>query len=176
MAPDRARGALGSINNPRLTTPKPYIQVAPDRVRGALGSININNLRLTTPKPCIQVAPDRVRGALGSINQLVICIGIVAALVVNVMVPAESWRSMFLLATVPAAALGLGAPACKPSSLACSNLYFRQLLLPLCGDLPGRAFVEARPWAQSLWGLSMNSIQPYLQHQRVSHCLDAQAC
>ena len=58
-----------------------------------------------------QVAPDRVRGALGSINQLVICIGIVAALVVNVMVPAASWRSMFMLATVPAAALGLGAPA-----------------------------------------------------------------
>ena len=55
-----------------------------------------------------QVAPSRVRGALGSINQLVICIGIVAALVANVTIPATSWRSLFLLATAPAAALGLG--------------------------------------------------------------------
>ncbi len=58
-----------------------------------------------------QVAPSRVRGALGSINQLVICVGIVAALVANVCVPAASWRSMFMLAVAPAAALGLGAPA-----------------------------------------------------------------
>ena len=62
-----------------------------------------------------------MRGALGSINQLVICIGIVAALVVNVMVPAESWRSMFMLATVPAAALGLGAPACTLFSVTCGK-------------------------------------------------------
>ncbi len=50
-----------------------------------------------------------MRGALGSINQLVICVGIVAALVVNVCIPAASWRSMFMLAIAPAAALGLGA-------------------------------------------------------------------
>jgi MFS family permease len=57
-----------------------------------------------------QIAPTRVRGSLGSINQLVICIGIVAALVVNVVLPATSWRSMFYLATIPGLLLALGAP------------------------------------------------------------------
>jgi MFS family permease len=50
-----------------------------------------------------------VRGSLGSINQLVICIGIVAALVVNVVIPATSWRTMFYLATIPGFLLALGA-------------------------------------------------------------------
>ena len=85
------------------------------------------------PEPRAQVAPDRVRGALGSINQLVICIGIVAALVVNVMVPAEAWRSMFLLATVPAAALGLGATACQLASTTCLWLHVCRVLV-LCGN------------------------------------------
>jgi hypothetical protein len=76
-------------------------------------------IRLTLYPDDRQVAPSRVRGALGSINQLVICIGIVAALVANVTVPAARWRSLFLLATAPAAALGLGAPGVQrnPSSL-----------------------------------------------------------
>ena len=56
----------------------------------------------------MQIAPSRVRGALGSINQLVICIGIVLALVVNVVLPATSWRTMFYLASLPALLLGLG--------------------------------------------------------------------
>ncbi|KAK9796344.1 hypothetical protein WJX73_010696 [Symbiochloris irregularis] len=55
-----------------------------------------------------EVAPTNVRGALGSVNQLVICIGILAALVVNVALPATSWRTMFALAIIPAAVLGLG--------------------------------------------------------------------
>ena len=55
-----------------------------------------------------QVAPTEVRGLLGSVNQLVICIGILAALVVNVALPATSWRTMFALASIPAAILGLG--------------------------------------------------------------------
>ena len=56
-----------------------------------------------------QIAPTRVRGSLGSINQLVICIGIVAALVVNVVLPATSWRTMFYLAALPGLLLALGA-------------------------------------------------------------------
>ena len=56
----------------------------------------------------MQVAPTHVRGLLGSVNQLVICIGILAALVVNVALPASSWRTMFALATIPAVMLGLG--------------------------------------------------------------------
>ena len=56
----------------------------------------------------MQIAPSRVRGTLGSINQLVICIGIVSALIVNFVLPATSWRTMFYLAGLPAILLGLG--------------------------------------------------------------------
>ena len=56
----------------------------------------------------MQVWPTHLRGALGSVNQLLICVGILAALVVNVVLPAASWRSMFWLAAIPAALLGLG--------------------------------------------------------------------
>ncbi len=56
----------------------------------------------------VQIAPTKVRGSLGSINQLVICIGIVAALVVNVVIPATSWRTMFYLASIPPILLALG--------------------------------------------------------------------
>lgn len=55
-----------------------------------------------------EVAPTHLRGALGSINQLMICIGILAALLVNVFIPATSWRTMFLIAAVPAVLLGVG--------------------------------------------------------------------
>jgi hypothetical protein len=37
-----------------------------------------------------------------------ICLGILAALVVNVALPVTSWRTMFMLAVVPAALLFLG--------------------------------------------------------------------
>lgn len=56
----------------------------------------------------VQIAPTKVRGSLGSINQLVICIGIVAALVVNVVIPATSWRTMFYLASIPPILLAVG--------------------------------------------------------------------
>lgn len=55
-----------------------------------------------------QVAPTKARGTLGSLNQLMICLGILAALVVNVALPVTSWRTMFMLATAPAALLFLG--------------------------------------------------------------------
>ena len=56
----------------------------------------------------VQVSPTHVRGALGSVSQLVVCIGILVALVVNVALPASSWRTMFAIATVPAVVLALG--------------------------------------------------------------------
>ena len=71
---------------------------------------------------CCQVSPAHVRGALGSVSQLVVCIGILVALLVNVALPATSWRTMFGLATIPAIILALGAPclsrlpwACRPA-------------------------------------------------------------
>ncbi|PNH04298.1 Plastidic glucose transporter 4 [Tetrabaena socialis] len=55
-----------------------------------------------------QVAPTRIRGTLGTLNQLTICLGILGALLVNVVVPAAAWRTMFTWAALPAALLGLG--------------------------------------------------------------------
>ena len=62
-----------------------------------------------------EIAPTHLRGTLGSVNQLMICIGILAALVVNVFIPATSWRAMFLLAALPAAILGCGMLFCPES-------------------------------------------------------------
>eukprot|EP00878_Enallax_costatus_P046114 GHUV01055716.1.p1 GENE.GHUV01055716.1~~GHUV01055716.1.p1 ORF type:complete len:115 (-),score=31.78 GHUV01055716.1:271-615(-) len=56
----------------------------------------------------LQVSPTSIRGTLGSLNQLMICVGILAALLVNVAVPAADWRTMFNLAVIPAGALLLG--------------------------------------------------------------------
>lgn len=58
--------------------------------------------------PFLQVAPTSMRGTLGSLNQLMICLGILAALVVNVALPVAAWRTMFMLAVAPAALLFLG--------------------------------------------------------------------
>lgn len=55
-----------------------------------------------------EVAPSKIRGALGSWNQLMICLGILAALVVNVLMPATAWRMMFWFSVIPAVILGAG--------------------------------------------------------------------
>ena len=55
------------------------------------------------------MSPSHVRGSLGSVSQLVVCIGILAALVVNVVLDSGSWRTMFGVATIPAVILALGA-------------------------------------------------------------------
>lgn len=62
-----------------------------------------------------QVAPTAIRGALGSVNQLAICIGILVALLVNVVLDPIKWQSMFAIAVIPAAALGLGMLLCPES-------------------------------------------------------------
>ena len=58
----------------------------------------------------MQIAPTEVRGALGSVNQLVICLGILGALLVNVVYPPTAWRTMFYLSALPAVILALGDP------------------------------------------------------------------
>jgi hypothetical protein len=68
--------------------------------------------RAAPPRPCAcraQVAPTKVRGTLGSLNQLMICLGILGALLVNVALPMDAWRNMFLVAVAPAIILFLGA-------------------------------------------------------------------
>ena len=62
-----------------------------------------------------EISPTHLRGTLGSVNQLMICVGILAALMVNVLIPATSWRTMMFLAAIPAAVLGLGMTACPES-------------------------------------------------------------
>ena len=56
----------------------------------------------------LQISPTHLRGTLGSINQLCICLGILAALLVNVALPAAAWRTMFALSALPGALLGVG--------------------------------------------------------------------
>ncbi|GMH43045.1 hypothetical protein BSKO_10967 [Bryopsis sp. KO-2023] len=62
-----------------------------------------------------EVAPTAIRGALGSINQLVICLGILGALLVNVVVDPTKWPFMFTLATIPAVLLAVGMSFCPES-------------------------------------------------------------
>ena len=73
----------------------------------------VHGLKLRLPAllpACLpQIAPTRLRGTLGSINQLLICVGILAALLVNVALPASAWRAMFGFSALPAVLLGLGA-------------------------------------------------------------------
>lgn len=56
----------------------------------------------------LQVAPTHLRGTLGSVNQLVICFGILGALVCNIALPATQWRTIFALTAIPAVLLFLG--------------------------------------------------------------------
>ena len=56
----------------------------------------------------VQVAPTHLRGTLGSVNQLVICFGILGALVCNIALPATQWRTIFGLTAIPAILLFLG--------------------------------------------------------------------
>jgi MFS family permease len=74
----------------------------------ALAGLGIGLASALVPLYISEVAPARVRGALGSVNQLVICVGILGALVANVALPATSWRTMFGVAAVPAVLLAAG--------------------------------------------------------------------
>lgn len=80
-----------------------------------LAGIAIGLSSALTPTYISEVAPTRVRGALGALNQLTICLGILAALLVNVAIPVTDWRTMFTLATVPALLLILGMLVCPES-------------------------------------------------------------
>lgn len=75
-----------------------------------------------------EVAPTKLRGALGSLNQLMICLGILGALVANVALPAAAWRDMFMLAVAPAVVLFLGARARRRGVAWLATVGFRSLL------------------------------------------------
>eukprot|EP00879_Flechtneria_rotunda_P004066 GHRR01004311.1.p1 GENE.GHRR01004311.1~~GHRR01004311.1.p1 ORF type:complete len:567 (+),score=130.75 GHRR01004311.1:244-1944(+) len=73
-----------------------------------LAGIAIGLSSALVPLYISEVSPTNVRGQLGSLNQLMICVGILAALLVNVALPVSDWRTMFNLATIPAGLLFLG--------------------------------------------------------------------
>ena len=81
----------------------------------AIAGVGIGLASALVPLYISEVAPARARGALGSANQLVICVGILGALVANVALPPSAWRTMFALAAVPAALLGGGMLAAPES-------------------------------------------------------------
>lgn len=82
----------------------------------ALVGVGIGLSSALVPLYISEIAPTSLRGTLGSINQLLICVGILAALVVNVAVPAEAWRFMFALSAAPAVVLAGGMLAGCPES------------------------------------------------------------
>lgn len=81
----------------------------------AVAGVGIGLASALVPLYISEVAPARARGALGSANQLVICVGILGALVANVALPPTAWRTMFGLAAVPAALLAAGMLAAPES-------------------------------------------------------------
>jgi MFS family permease len=90
----------------------------------------------------VQIAPTEVRGALGSVNQLVICLGILGALLVNVVYPPTAWRAMLWLSAVPAVVLGIGARALQASR---EHVSQRLLILPeVCAGMERHERLPAR--------------------------------
>jgi MFS family permease len=75
-----------------------------------LVGIGIGLASALVPLYISEVAPTSVRGTLGSTNQLIICLGILGALVANVVLPVTAWRTMFWLSVVPALLLAAGSP------------------------------------------------------------------
>ncbi|CAJ1843658.1 unnamed protein product [Sphenostylis stenocarpa] len=75
-----------------------------------LAGIGIGVASAVVPLYISEISPTEIRGALGSVNQLFICIGILAALLVGL--PLEGnpiwWRTMFGITVVPAILLALG--------------------------------------------------------------------
>ncbi|XP_020581164.1 plastidic glucose transporter 4 [Phalaenopsis equestris] len=72
--------------------------------------IGIGITSAVVPLYISEISPTEIRGALGSINQLFICIGILAALVVGLPLSGNPlwWRSMFGIAIIPSILLALG--------------------------------------------------------------------
>ncbi|CAG9466782.1 unnamed protein product [Pedinophyceae sp. YPF-701] len=104
----------------------------------AIAGLGIGIASALVPLFISEVSPPSIRGALGSTNQLSICLGILGALVINVVLPATAWRTMMGAAMVPAAVLGLGMLLLSPES-------------PRWLQRKGRA-AEAAQAAEKLWG------------------------
>jgi sugar porter (SP) family MFS transporter len=113
----------------------------------AIAGLAIGLSSALVPVYIAEVAPTSQRGTLGALNQLLICLGILAALLVNVALdPAAQWRAMFALAAAPAVVLFAGMAAFCPES-------------PVFLARAGRT-EEAAAVARRLWGPSGASQLP----------------
>lgn len=110
----------------------------------ALVGIGIGLSSALVPLYISEISPTRLRGTLGSVNQLMICVGILGALIANLIIPTTAWRAMFALSAVPAVLLAVGMLGCpeSPSWLALSGQ---------------RSAAEAT--AAKLWGTSEGPVQ-----------------
>lgn len=86
-----------------------------------------------------EVSPTNQRGTLGSLNQLMICLGILAALLVNVALPVTDWRLMFNLAAAPAIILLLGMLGAPESPTYLANKGKRDEAVAVATKLWGRS-------------------------------------
>ena len=61
------------------------------------------------PMYIAEVSPKQLRGTLGSLNQLMICIGILVAVIAGMPLASDPnhWHNMFLFAAVPGLLQGL---------------------------------------------------------------------
>ena len=95
----------------------------------ALVGLGIGLSSALVPLYISEVAPTSIRGQLGTVNQLMICVGILVALVINVVLPVTAWRTMFWISAVPAVLLGLGARLRCLGSMTCPNAATTTLLM-----------------------------------------------
>ena len=95
----------------------------------ALVGLGIGLSSALVPLYISEVAPTSIRGQLGTVNQLMICVGILVALVINVVLPVTAWRTMFWISAVPAVLLGLGARLRCLGSMTCTSAATALLLM-----------------------------------------------
>uniref|UniRef100_A0A1D1ZMN6 Major facilitator superfamily (MFS) profile domain-containing protein n=1 Tax=Auxenochlorella protothecoides TaxID=3075 RepID=A0A1D1ZMN6_AUXPR len=113
-----------------------------------------------------EVAPPSQRGALGTLNQVLICAGILAALVLNVLVPTRNWRALFWVGALPAVLLGAGMLFLAPETPSWLGLSGQHALADetahrlwgpggealLEADMAGHAKSDGGPKDRAQWG------------------------
>ncbi|XP_057809609.1 plastidic glucose transporter 4-like isoform X2 [Salvia miltiorrhiza] len=109
-----------------------------------------------------EISPTEIRGTLGSVNQLFICIGILAALVVGLPLAGNPlwWRTMFSIAIVPSVLLAVGM-VCSPESprwlyqqgkiaeaeVSIRRLFGKERVAEVMGDLDAAGRCSSEPEA-----------------------------